>query len=212
LGGYVTVIPQAYNKETRNPGGETRPQYLIKGRLSLSWSPGFLILFSPSPFDRLPTPNSEEPENVRKKKAPRFFREREVNLPFDIQPFVFYMEMGFASPELPLPVYQRRSTDQDLTFLACLAVEKEVSRIIIGLPRNMDGSLGEMANEVLVFVDALKEKSNLPVNTFDERLTSAEAERVLIQADLSRKRRKTLKDSLAAVLILQGYLESLKNV
>ncbi len=109
----------------------------------------------------------------------------------------------------PLPVYQRRSTDQDLTFLARLAVEKEVSRIIIGLPRNMDGSLGEMAKEVLAFVDALKEKINLPVATFDERLSSTEAERVLIQADLSRKRRKTLKDSLAAVLILQGYIESL---
>ena len=75
----------------------------------------------------------------------------------------------------------------------------------------MNGSLGEMAQEVLALVDALKGKINLPVDTFDERLTSAEAERVLIQADLSLKRRGTLHDSLAAVLILQGYLESLKK-
>jgi len=111
----------------------------------------------------------------------------------------------------PLPVYQRRSTDQDLAFLASLVREKNVGQIVVGLPRNMNGSIGEMAQEVLIFVGALKEKIDLPVDTFDERLSSAEAERVLIQADLSRRRRKTLKDSLAAVLILQGYLESLSK-
>jgi len=111
----------------------------------------------------------------------------------------------------PLPVYQRRRDKQDLTYLARLVEEKEVGQIVVGLPRNMDGTLGEMAKQVLAFVDALKEKVSLPVDTFDERLTTAEAERVLIQANLSRKRRKTLRDSLAAVLILQGYLESLKK-
>ena len=111
----------------------------------------------------------------------------------------------------PLPVYQRRDTDQDLAFLADLVVEKGVRRIVLDLPCNMDGSLGEIAQEVFAFVDALKKKIDIPVDTFDERLTSAEAERVLIQADLSRKRRKNRRDSLAAVLILQGYFESLKN-
>jgi len=108
----------------------------------------------------------------------------------------------------PLSVYQRRGEKQDLTYLTRLVEEKKVGRIVAGLPRNMDGSLGEMANEVLAFVETLKKKTDLPIDTFDERLTTAEAERVLIQANLSRKRRKTLKDSLAAVLILQGYLES----
>jgi len=108
----------------------------------------------------------------------------------------------------PLPVYQRRDTKEDHAFLAALIHEKKVGRIVVGLPRNMDGSLGEMANEVLTFVDTLRQRLGHPVDTFDERLSSAEAERVLIQADLSRKRRKTLKDSLAAVLILQGYLDS----
>ncbi len=112
----------------------------------------------------------------------------------------------------PLPVYLRHDLNQDLAFLVALAKENQVGRIVVGLPRNMDGSLGEMAKEVLAFVDALKEKINLPVDTFDERLSSTEAERVLIQADLSRKRRKNLKDSLSAVLILQGYLESRKTV
>jgi len=108
----------------------------------------------------------------------------------------------------PLPVYQRRDTKEDNAFLAQLVEEKEVCQIVVGLPRNMNGSLGEMAQEVLAFVDTLRQRLGLPVDTFDERLSSAEAERVLIQADLSRKRRKTLQDSLAAVLILQGYLES----
>jgi len=112
----------------------------------------------------------------------------------------------------PLPVYKRKDIDQDFAFLTTLASEKEAARIVVGLPRNMDGSLGEMAKQVLAFVDALKEKVSLPVDTFDERLTTTEAERVLIQANLSRKRRKTLRDSLAAVLILQGYLESRKTV
>jgi len=112
----------------------------------------------------------------------------------------------------PLPVYQRRGDKQDLTYLTRLVEEKEVGQIVVGLPRNMNGSLGEMAKEVLAFVDTLKKKTDLPVDTFDERLSSAEAERVLIQADLSRKRRKTLRDSLAAVLILQGYLESLREL
>jgi len=108
----------------------------------------------------------------------------------------------------PLSVYQRRDLDRDLAFLTHLVEEKDVGRVVVGLPRNMDGTLGEMAQEVLAFVDALKGKIDLSVDTFDERLSTAEAERVLIQANLSRKRRKTLCDSLAAVLILQGYLES----
>ena len=112
----------------------------------------------------------------------------------------------------PLPPYQRRDLNQDLAFLAALVHEKNVGQIVVGLPRNMEGSLGEMAKQVLAFVETLKKKTHLPIDTFDERLSSIEAERVLIQADLSRKRRKTLRDSLAAVLILQGYLESRKTV
>ena len=111
----------------------------------------------------------------------------------------------------PLDPYSRRILDEDLDFLAALAKEKQVRQIVVGLPRNMNGSLGEMAKEVLAFVATLKEKIHIPAVTFDERLSSTEAERVLIQADLSRKRRKTLRDGLAAVLILQGYLETLNR-
>ena len=108
----------------------------------------------------------------------------------------------------PLPVYERRGEKEDLTFLSNLISERKAGRIVLGLPLNMDGSSGEMADEVIAFAAALREESGLPVLTFDERLTSIEAERVLVQANLSRKRRKGLRDSLSAVLILQGYLES----
>lgn len=111
----------------------------------------------------------------------------------------------------PLLVYKSHGLERDLDFLIRLIAEREVERIVLGLPLNMDGSRGEMAEEVLSFAETLHEKSGLPVDTFDERLTTTEAERVLVQADLSRKRRKKLRDSLAAVLILQGYLESLKK-
>ncbi|MCK4357012.1 Holliday junction resolvase RuvX [Candidatus Bipolaricaulota bacterium] len=108
----------------------------------------------------------------------------------------------------PLPVRVRTTIADDLSFLAQLARKREIAKIVLGLPLNMDGSSGEMAGDVIAFATALREESSLPVVTFDERLTSIEAERVLVQANLSRKRRKGLRDSLSAVLILQGYLES----
>ncbi len=107
----------------------------------------------------------------------------------------------------PLPVYARRGARADIEYIVRLAREKDAEMIVIGLPLNMDGSSGEMADEVVAFAERLSARVGVPILTFDERLTSEEADRVLIQADVSRKRRKEVQDSLAAVLILQGYLE-----
>ncbi|MEA3356745.1 MAG: Holliday junction resolvase RuvX [Candidatus Bipolaricaulota bacterium] len=107
----------------------------------------------------------------------------------------------------PLSVYQRRGLEQDLSSLDRLVKENGAGNIIIGLPLNMDGSKGKMAMEVLSFSDRLSKRLELPVSTFDERYTSLEAERVLQEASLSRKKRKIARDSLAAVLILQGWLD-----
>ena len=109
----------------------------------------------------------------------------------------------------PLPARFRGESDKDMAFLAGLAGEHHVARAVVGLPQNMNGSLGEMAHEALDFARVLQEKLALPVIPFDERLTTSEAERVLVAADLSRSRRRGVRDSLAAVLILQGYLDSL---
>lgn len=108
----------------------------------------------------------------------------------------------------PLPFVRRsRSLDADVRSLAHLAAEHAVERIVVGLPLQMDGTEGEMADEVHGFAQRVKEVTGLPVSMIDERLTSAEAERALIEGDVSRRKRKRLRDSLAAVLILQADLD-----
>jgi len=111
----------------------------------------------------------------------------------------------------PLPVRVRTGLADDLKFVSDLTVERGVGRIVLGLPLNMNGSRGEMARAVQAFAAELRNACDLPVVLFDERLTTSEAERVLIQADISRKKRKNLRDGLAAVLILQGYLDSQRS-
>jgi len=107
----------------------------------------------------------------------------------------------------PLPTYVRgRSRERDLVALTALIDQRGVTAVVVGLPLNLDGSRGEMAQEAEEFADRIQQKTGLPVEMFDERLTSREAERVLLEANLSRRRRKSLRDSLSAVLILQGHL------
>ncbi|MCA0986159.1 Holliday junction resolvase RuvX [Guptibacillus algicola] len=84
----------------------------------------------------------------------------------------------------------------------------EVSKIIVGLPKNMNGSIGSSGEFCIEFANRLKESTDLPVEMWDERLTTVAAERMLISADVSRKKRKKVIDKMAAVMILQGYLDS----
>lgn len=83
-----------------------------------------------------------------------------------------------------------------------------IEKIVVGLPKNMDGSIGKQGKKALAFIEDLKREIDLPVLTWDERLTTKEAEGVLLRADLSRAKRKKVIDKLAAVLILQSYLDS----
>ncbi|MFC2079265.1 Holliday junction resolvase RuvX [Candidatus Bipolaricaulota bacterium] len=109
----------------------------------------------------------------------------------------------------PLDPYQRsHSLRKDVAYLAQRGREFEAGTIVVGLPLNMDGSKGEMAVEVEKFVDQLQQIAKVAVVTFDERLTSSEAERVLLEGNVKRRDRKRLRDGLAAALILQGYLDS----
>lgn len=87
-----------------------------------------------------------------------------------------------------------------------------IAEIVIGLPLHMSGRRGVLADEVIHFADIIKQKSSLPVQLWDERLTSVQAERSMLEANLSRKKRSTLIDTVAAVLILQSYLDSLSQV
>lgn len=86
--------------------------------------------------------------------------------------------------------------------------EKEVELVLIGMPRNMDGSYGPAAEKVREFVLVLKEAITIPIQTWDERLTSAQANRFLLQADVRRKDRKEKVDKAAAAILLQSFLDS----
>jgi putative Holliday junction resolvase len=95
-----------------------------------------------------------------------------------------------------------------LDRLKKLLVEKEVDLIIIGLPRNMDGSYGPAVQKVEAFVAVLRSAVTVPVKTLDERLTSAQANRILIQGGVRRAQRKEKVDKMAAAILLQSYLDA----
>ena len=115
-------------------------------------------------------------------------------------------EMGWTAQGLE--TYERRNLRQDLVYLIELIRSRDVTDIVVGLPRHLDGHIGPQAQKVLTFVESLKTRISVPVLMWDERLTSREAERTLIDAHVSRSKRKTVVDQMAAILILQGYLDS----
>ncbi|WP_018924126.1 Holliday junction resolvase RuvX [Salsuginibacillus kocurii] len=88
-----------------------------------------------------------------------------------------------------------------------IAREYEATEIVVGLPKNMDGTIGDRGKKCEEFGSALEETLHLPVSMWDERLSSRAAERTLLEADMSRKKRKNVIDKMAAVMILQGYLD-----
>ncbi|MBE5818002.1 MAG: Holliday junction resolvase RuvX [Clostridiales bacterium] len=79
--------------------------------------------------------------------------------------------------------------------------------VVIGLPKNMNGTIGPRAESVMAFAEALKEKIDVPIHFWDERLSTVEAHKTMIDAGMSRSKRKNKVDSVAAVLILQGFLD-----
>ena len=103
----------------------------------------------------------------------------------------------------------RRESKSDLREIRDIAGEYGVEEIVVGLPRNMNGSLGPQAQMVLGFIRDLRGGLDIPILTWDERLSTVEATKILIKGDLSRKKRKQKVDMSAAVLILQSYLDSL---
>jgi putative Holliday junction resolvase len=92
--------------------------------------------------------------------------------------------------------------------LAEILREKPAELIVVGMPRNMDGSFGPAAEKVRAFVAALREKTTVPIRTWDERLTSAQAHRALSQANVRQKDRKDKIDKMAAAILLQSYLDA----
>jgi putative holliday junction resolvase len=112
----------------------------------------------------------------------------------------------------PLTTLTRRKFSLDAALLLRLAEEHDVGGFVLGLPINLDGSLGQSARSTRVFAANLTRWTLRPILLWDERLTTVAAERMLLSADASRRRRAAVVDKVAATLILQGALDRLKRI
>ena len=102
---------------------------------------------------------------------------------------------------------KRVGKKKDIEAIKQIIAEKQVNKIVSGLPKNMNGTVGPQGEKVQKFCELLKEETNLPIEFWDERLSTVAAERSLIEGNVRRENRKTVIDMLAAVIILQGYLD-----
>jgi putative Holliday junction resolvase len=107
----------------------------------------------------------------------------------------------------PLATLARVSPRRDANTVVALARQHEVGTIVVGLPLHLDGRVGPQAQKILAFVAALRARTRVPVVTQDERLTTVEAEQILSTSRRSRAARQTIVDQVAAVVILQEYLD-----
>ena len=115
-------------------------------------------------------------------------------------------ELGFIAHATE--TIHRQSIEKDLEAIGDIVRRYNVARIVVGLPINMNGTLGVEARRVLEFVEDMKRALSVSITTWDERLSTVQARRVLLKADLSRKKRKKVIDKIAATLILQSYLDA----
>lgn len=108
----------------------------------------------------------------------------------------------------PLGYVRRSDIGSELEQIKKFVDDFEVDEIIVGLPLELEGTFGKAAKKASVYADLLQDEIKIPVTKWDERMTTRQAEHVLIEADISRKKRKEIVDSLAAVIILQNYLNA----
>lgn len=118
-------------------------------------------------------------------------------------------ELGITAQGLK--TIRRTSKMGDFEEITDIINEFQIGKIVVGLPKNMNGTLGKQAEMVLEWIKGLKDEVHLPVETWDERLSTVEASKILLEADISRRKRKKAVDKLAAVIILQGYMDRSKN-
>ncbi|RMH43500.1 MAG: Holliday junction resolvase RuvX [Deltaproteobacteria bacterium] len=117
-------------------------------------------------------------------------------------------ELGIAAH--PIDTLARRGTDEDAARIAAFVAERGAQAVVVGLPLELSGAVGRRARRVRVLIDALRRRlgDGVPVHEWDERFSTAAVERVLIDADVSRARRKQVVDKQAAAYILQGWLDA----
>ncbi len=114
-------------------------------------------------------------------------------------------ELGFTAQGIE--TLSCKSPEDDAAAIAELAEKYNVEAIVVGIPYNMDGSAGPQAEKVRAMIELINQRAKIPVHEWDERLSTVAAERVLLEADMSRSKRRKVIDKVAAVIILQGYLD-----
>lgn len=119
-------------------------------------------------------------------------------------------EFGWTAQGIKTIVINEEQHQFGLDEIGKIITEYHVERIVVGLPKNMNGTIGPRGEASQNFAKKLEKNFHLPVVLWDERLSTVAAERVLLQADISRKKRKKVIDKMAAVMILQGFLDSQK--
>ena len=107
-----------------------------------------------------------------------------------------------------LTTLKRSTLEKDLQSLSKIIKEWEIDEIVVGLPLNMNGTMGPQGKKALSFKEKLEKATNLPTVFWDERLSTVAAEKILLEADLSRAKRKKNIDKTAAAIILQNFLEA----
>lgn len=117
--------------------------------------------------------------------------------------------LGFTAQGIT--TIRRKNEEKDIEKLKQICLEYNVDTIVSGLPKNMNGTLGPQSEKVLKFCNIIKDNIDLPIKMWDERLTTVAAHRAMLEADLSRNKRKKIVDKMAATYILQGYLDSMAN-
>ncbi|MDF9407819.1 MAG: putative Holliday junction resolvase [Pelotomaculum sp. PtaB.Bin013] len=115
--------------------------------------------------------------------------------------------MGWTAQGVEV-IVSKGSSKADIEKIREMVQKYEVEQIVVGLPINMDGSYGQRAEKTRIMANRLAGTLHLPVELWDERLSTVQAEKLLIEADLSRSKRRRVVDKMAAALILQGYLDS----
>ena len=112
---------------------------------------------------------------------------------------------------IPMTVIADKDEDATINDIVRLIEQNKVECVVLGLPYSLDGTLGRQANKVKIFADKLSQAINLDIQLWDERFSTTAANRLMIEAGTKRKKKKQHRDAVAAAIILQGYLDSLRD-
>ena len=118
--------------------------------------------------------------------------------------------LGFTAQGIT--TIRRKKKEEDINEIINLCKEYVVETIVVGLPKNMNGSIGFAGEKIMEFTELLKDSVECKIELWDERLTTVAAHRAMLEADLSRGKTKKIVDKIAATYILQGYLDRLSNM